>query len=142
MDAYYAYTDALIGALVSRLGPDDLVLVLSDHGFERGSAEEELTGTHWSAKARQAVLFARGRDIEDLQPRTRLTLNDITPTVLAWFGLPVARDMDGSPAPFLGLPPAATVATYDGASIERLGAGPSSKEEEILDELRALGYIE
>ena len=33
---YYEYTDALIGRLLAAYGPEDLVLVVSDHGFEAG----------------------------------------------------------------------------------------------------------
>ena len=43
---YYAFTDALIGLLAQGYGPDDLVLVISDHGFEAGVSLMLLTGKH------------------------------------------------------------------------------------------------
>jgi len=69
-------------------------------------------------------------------------VNDITPTVLAALGLPVATDMDGRPAAFLDVPPPPQVASYDGLRIERRSAKPSGVEGEIVDQLRELGYVE
>jgi len=39
LEAYYEYTDALIGLLLERYAEGDLVLVLSDHGFEAATFE-------------------------------------------------------------------------------------------------------
>ena len=69
-------------------------------------------------------------------------MNDITPTVLAWLGLPIADDMDGRVAPFLAVTRPKTLPTYDGASIRRLTELDSGAEQAILEELRALGYVE
>ena len=71
-----------------------------------------------------------------------MTVNDVTPTILTWLGLPVARDMDGRPAPFLELPTGEPVATYDTTPIERMGEGDSPAEQAILERLRALGYLD
>jgi hypothetical protein len=35
-----------------------------------------------------------------------------------------------------------TIATHDTGEIQRLEVAPSGSEEQILDQLRALGYIE
>ncbi len=72
----------------------------------------------------------------------RVTVYDVTPTILTWLGLPLARDMDGRSAPFLDLPAREPVATYDTTPIERIGAQDSAAEGAILERLRALGYIE
>jgi predicted AlkP superfamily phosphohydrolase/phosphomutase len=139
---YYEYTDALIGLLVERFAPEDLVMVVSDHGFEAGVAMISLTGAHKSEKARDGVVFARGHGIPAGVPAGPMTVADVTPTILAWLGLPVAADMDGATAGFVGGETVARVATYDTRRIERLGGGVSGAEEDIKDELRALGYIE
>ena len=59
---YYEYADRLIGLLADRFGPDDLVVVVSDHGFEAGptSGNNMLTGKHESLAALDGVIFARG----------------------------------------------------------------------------------
>ena len=66
-------------------------------------------------------------------------MNDVAPTILAWLGLPLGKDMDGRVASFLEPPQSVTtIATYDTVEIERLEVAPSGSEEEILDQLRAL----
>jgi predicted AlkP superfamily phosphohydrolase/phosphomutase len=143
---YYEYTDGLIGTLLESFGPDDLVIVVSDHGFEAGTGDMPgVTGVHDSPRALLGVLFARGSAVEPpSDSSTRVSVNDVTPTILAWLGLPIADDMDGKPAPFLAIDPAkiARVPTYDTAVIERRGDEPSGAEEAILENLRALGYLE
>lgn len=144
---YYEYTDALIGRILERYTQDDLVLVLSDHGFEsifRGG----LTGGHDTTDAADGVIIARGPRIERgriLEPAA-VTVNDIAPTVLSWSGKPVARDMDGKIAPFLivdeGQPLPAPIETYSTRPITRVGDAVSGGEAELMDQLEALGYVD
>jgi hypothetical protein len=84
------------------MGPEDLLLVVSGFGMEPQSPgkrllaqalrEPDLSGTH--ERAPDGFLLAWGRAVA---PR-RLGVGaivDVTPTVLYFLGLPVARDMDG-----------------------------------------------
>jgi len=142
LEAYYVYTDALVGALLARFGPDDLVIVVSDHGFEAGAPLDFLTGAHESEAAAEGVIFARGPGIPAGRNAGPVGIEDVTPTVLAWLGLAQALDMDGRPAAFLEVPAVATVPTYDTAPVEHLAVSPSGAEEEIVDQLRELGYVE
>ena len=141
LETYYAYTDALVGRLMSALGPDDLVIVLSDHGFET-DVDGWVTGNHKSPRAEMGVIFARGRGIEPQAEAGAITINDITPTVLAWLGLPTARDMDGRPAAFLRASSRKPIASYDTGPIRRLSEADSGADDAILEELRTLGYVE
>ena len=139
---YYEYTDELIGLLVADYGPDDLVVVMSDHGFEAGVSLMLLTGEHDSPAALHGVVFARGAGIGAGGGVGPLNVYDIAPTVLAWLGVPVAREMIGRPAPFLSLPAPVQTAHYDDLPIERLSDDASGREEDIVEHLRALGYLE
>ena len=141
---YYEYTDGLIGHLIRGFGPDDLVLIVSDHGFEAGPTESNkiLTGLHTSSAAQDGILFARGPGIEAGSKASSMTIYDITPTILAWLGLPVGDDMDGAVASFLERPDSGRVATHDAEAIGRADGRPSGADEDILEDLRALGYIE
>jgi len=143
---YYEYTDALIGRLLEAYGPEDLVMVVSDHGFEAGEGRfANVTGVHKSSRARLGVVFASGPDIAPPADSSLPTsVNDVTPTILAWLGMPVADDMDGRPAPFLTIDSGRIrrIASYDDVPVERLEAAPSGAEEAILEQLRALGYLE
>lgn len=139
---YYAYTDALIGKLMEDYGPDDLVVVVSDHGFEAGRSLPGVTGVHSTRKALRGLIFASGSGIRLPSEREPVSVNDVTPTILAWLGLPVGEDMDGRVASFLADREIERVASHDVAPIERMSRVPSGVETEILEQLRALGYLE
>ncbi len=140
--SYYEFTDELVGRLVERFGPEDLVIVLSDHGFEAGVLRAGVTGAHETDAASEGVLFARGRGIAPGSGIGSTTVFDIVPTVLAWWGLPPGADMDGKPAPFLQVEAPDPVPSYDGLAVELLGDEPSGNERRIQEQLRALGYLE
>ena len=139
---YYAYTDELIGKLVENYGPEDLILVVSDHGFEAGVEWKAITGVHESKKAIHGVIFARGPGIPAGGRAEKVSVKDVTPTILSWLGLAIAEDMDGHQASFLEVPPRDRIATYDTAPVERLTLTPSGVEEAIIEQLRELGYFE
>lgn len=139
----YQQADGLVGRLMQYLGPQDLVLVLSDHGFHVGGAMGRLTGLHKDKRAREGILFARGRGIAPGSTTAGTNVKDVTPTVLAWLGLPVGEDMDGRPAPFLEpQTPVTTIATWDVAPVERVGEAMPEVEKSLVRELEALGYLD
>jgi hypothetical protein len=57
---YYRYTDALIGRLCERYGENDLIMVVSDHGFEAGVSRVGGTGIHESRHARDGIIGQQG----------------------------------------------------------------------------------
>lgn len=139
---YYEYSDALIGKLLERYGPEDLVLVVSDHGFEAGVTWNIMTGIHNSEKAEDGVIFARGPGVQP-GPAGDVSVTDITPTILAWLDLPVAEDMEGKPAPFLQVDDLEMIASYETKPVPRLNADAESGAEELyIQQLRELGYVE
>jgi predicted AlkP superfamily phosphohydrolase/phosphomutase len=139
---YYEYTDALIGALAERYADDDLVMVVSDHGFEGGQGMGFLTGVHESRKALDGVIFARGPGIAPGRLHGGVGIYDVAPTILAWLGLPVAQDMDGAVAPFLEAAEVARIPSYDDEPVERVSTGPSGADDALIEQLRSLGYLE
>ena len=138
---YYAFTDALIGRLAERYDQKDLIMIVSDHGFEAGESMSELTGAHDSRAAIDGIVFARGPGIRSVQADRIMSVNDVTPTILAWLGLPAAEEMDGQVAEFLERPEIPGIPAYD-AEVERLEDLPSGSEDTMLEELRTLGYLE
>ena len=143
---YYVYVDALLGKLLTLYDAGDLVIVLSDHGFEAGVDLMVISGVHKSESALDGIFFARGEGIEANESRVSgLSIFDIAPTVLAWLGLPVAEDMDGRVAPFLTPPRAERVTripTHDGTPVERISSDPSGVDDTLMQQLQALGYFE
>ncbi len=103
-----------------------------------------LTGTHDSEKAIDGVIFVRGPGIPAGETVKDMSVRDVTPTILAWLGLPLGEDMDGRPAPFLTPVRAQPepIASHDTVEIERVPSAPSGAEEQIVEQLRELGYLE
>jgi hypothetical protein len=102
LEQYYRYVDAVIGGIIDRLGPRDLLLVVSPFGLEPLSPAKRLlehsignpalSGSH--ERAPDGFLLAYGRPVKPGRlPRGAIV--DVTPTVLYFLGLPVGRDMDG-----------------------------------------------
>jgi predicted AlkP superfamily phosphohydrolase/phosphomutase len=142
MRLYYQYSDQLIGVLLERFGPDDLVIVLSDHGFERATdPTPETTGGHQTERARRGVFFARGPGVPAGERVGDVPMTWVTPTILAWLGLPVARDMDGKVADFMRIEGVERIETYDRGTIERVETSADQIEGHILEKLKSLGYI-
>ena len=142
--SYYEYADRLVGALTQGYGPNDMVVVLSDHGFEAGEALLRLSGVHASNKAINGIIFIRGPGVEAGTRIKGMTIADVTPTLLTWLGLPSGTDMDGASATFLGVEPPQRIPTHDVGEIAYVDVEetPSGVEEDIVEQLKMLGYID
>lgn len=102
VDRYYALIDAEIGTALEGMAPGDLLLVISGFGMDpvgpvkrllaRLLGDADFSGTH--ERAPDGFLLAYGADVQPGRPQ-RGSIVDVTPTVLYFVGLPVARDMDG-----------------------------------------------
>ena len=69
-------------------------------------------------------------------------MNDVTPTLLRGFGLPVADDMAGVPIANVEWEEVASIPTYDTKPIPRVEGETSGAEDRTLEDLRQLEYIE
>lgn len=102
LEQYYRFVDTEIGRLLDRLGPHDLLLVVSPFGMEPLSPAKRLlehslgnaalSGSH--ERAPDGFVLAYGGPVRAGR-QARGAVVDITPTVLYFLGLPVGRDMDG-----------------------------------------------
>ncbi|MFQ5876632.1 MAG: alkaline phosphatase family protein [Acidobacteriota bacterium] len=156
--SFYVRQDALIGMILEAAGPDATVMVVSDHGFRTGDGRPAgalpfttRQPVEWHDPEGIFLLSGPGaRRGESLT--TRPTLFDIAPTVLHLVGLPIADDMSGrillealDPA-FMERHPVRSVPSYEdrGRAAENVvadGAEVRRAEEQLLADLRALGYI-
>ncbi len=102
LEQYYTYLDGIVGRAMAALGPEDLLLVVSGFGMEplslgkrvleRVVGDRDLSGSH--ERAPDGFLIAFGRQVAKGNfPRASVV--DVAPTVLYYFGLPIARDLDG-----------------------------------------------
>jgi hypothetical protein len=102
VDRYYTFIDGEVGIALNALRSGDLLLVVSGFGmqplnpikklFARLLRDPDYTGTH--ERAPDGFMIAFGTAVQPGRP-PRGSIADVTPTVLYFFGLPVARDMDG-----------------------------------------------
>lgn len=158
VDRYYELQDRYIGEILEATGRDALVILCSDHGFKSDNdrppnsdpriGKGDAAGWHTPV----GVLVMAGPEINVGSEVGAASVLDITPTILALYGLPVARDMDGQPLTeamtpaFLKQHPVTWIDTYGGvrAPAEQTASGsgtPSADDAEMLEKLRALGYI-
>lgn len=141
---YYAFTDRLIGDFLKVAGKDTDVIVCSDHGYMGG-------GKGVMAHKLDGMIFMMGPHAVKGGNISGATVLDIAPTILAAYGLPTARDMDGRPIPG-GLLPGLVkriarenrLDTYETARTGDQSEEPlrSPVDEELRERLRSLGYIQ
>lgn len=102
IDRYYVFIDGEVGAALDAVAPGDLLVIVSGFGMQplspvkqaigRLLGDPDFSGTH--ERAPDGFLITYGTAVEPGR-RQRGSLVDVTPTVLYFLGLPVARDMDG-----------------------------------------------
>ena len=156
IDRYYVYMDEVLGRYLALYPPGaSTVLVVSDHGMERNAFYDPASkfqvhrvssGTHDYAP--DGIFVAWGRDIvpgATLSPRP--TVLDVAPTVLALMGLPAGENMGGRvldamlAQEFLAAHPPARVCAYPPPVPPPLPPVDSRANDDLVDRLRALGYI-
>ena len=142
---YYIFTDRMIGNFLKEAGSKTNVIVNSDHGFQGG-------GIGVMAHKVDGIVLMAGPEIRKDANISGATVLDITPTVLALFGLPTAQDMDGRPiADALQANVAKKVErmtklkTYETAQSATGKNGEplrSPVDQELRERLRSLGYLQ
>lgn len=155
LEAVYIHEDRRLGRFLQRAGPDTVVIVVSDHGFQfrnygfyhyaLGPPGARAPGSV-ETLAPPGVVFLWGPPIRAGVKLDNAGVFDVTPTALYLMGLPVGEDMDGrvlveaiSPE-VLAARPVEWTPTHDTGT---RGGDPreSPVDEEILKELETLGYV-
>jgi len=143
----YREADGLLGRLMDRMGPQDTILVLSDHGFH---FVDERRGYCHRYGEPPGVIYARGPEIRAGVEIRGASVYDVAPTVLRLCGFPAARQMPGRcleeilTAQFRReCPPPQQIDTY-GPRRPRHDTAmqPDEVTKNIEEHLRALGYLD
>jgi len=169
---YYRYADAAIGTVLDDVGREASVFIVSDHGMHAVNQEQYFDPDDLPADVNSAdhqdgppgIIIAAGNNI---RPRKLVDVHqlsasasdlpilgsvlDMAPTILALKGLPIGQDMDGTILDellvegLLDAHPPTYVPTHD--TREWLASRPdqlltAEAEQERLEQLRALGYIQ
>ena len=141
---YYIFTDRMIGSFLKVADPQTNVIVCSDHGFMGG-------GHGVMAHKLDGILFMKGPSVRKEQNISGATVLDITPTLLALYGLPTAQDMDGRPieealtsSTMKKIAHDTRLKTYETGTRNAGGDQPiaSPVDDELRERLRSLGYIQ
>jgi predicted AlkP superfamily phosphohydrolase/phosphomutase len=147
IERYYIYVDTLLGKFMDRVKTGGTLFVMSDHGFEANPdyvpGPGQVSGHHEGAP--DGIFGAIGQGIAR-NSSPKLSVYDVTPTILTHLGLPVGEDMTGlcRTELFDHSPEITTIPTYTLPPY----FVPSSPEEveaadkTVLARLEALGYIE
>lgn len=105
---------------------------------------EQISGRHTET----AFFLLNGPDIQEGKKLPRGSVLDVTPTVLALLGLPVARDMEGAVLAeafrpeLLRRQPLRWVESHGEPVWSGQGEGDTTLDEEALERLRSLGYVQ
>ena len=100
MKGCYRFHDMMLHALLQYTDEQTTVILVSDHGYECGhrrlppdDAKRNPEACHRSF----GIACLKGPEIKENERLYGATILDVTPTILALLGLPVAGDMDGRP---------------------------------------------
>ena len=154
---YYVYVDDLLGEMLAAYGDEEIhVMIVSDHGHVayEDYGTEHATGygkiaSGWHGYAPPGIFALSGPGIVPGNDLPGASIFDVAPTLLALRNVPVAEDVRGRVleaafAPtLLSERPVRTVPSY--RHLQKAGSSApvqSDADEELLEKLRALGYIE
>ncbi|MFZ1947580.1 MAG: alkaline phosphatase family protein [bacterium] len=135
----YVLHDSLIGVWLDWVGPKSAVILVSDHGHD-------LTGRAHTFGP-PGIFIASGGPFKQGFEVNGASVLDIAPTVLHLLGLPVPQDMEGRvlaealDPDWVAANPVRTIKTYEVAGSPGRAEMPAV-DRRLLDELKALGYIQ
>ena len=134
--------DFVIG--VSKVGASETLRVKGAPWKGAVSGIDRISGTHTTTT--HGILIAAGPDIDPKANLAEIDVHDITPTLLFGLGLPVAEDFDGEAYPqlfreeFRKRHPLRKIKSW---GVRKAQNGQASKaDDQLLDELRSLRYIQ
>jgi arylsulfatase A-like enzyme len=134
--------DFVIG--VSKAGASETLLVNGTPWTGAISGIDRISGTHTTTT--HGILIAAGPDIDPKANLAEIDVHDITPTLLFGLGLPVAEDFDGEAYPqlfreeFRRRHPMRKIKSW---GVRKADSAKASKaDDQLLDDLRSLGYIQ
>jgi predicted AlkP superfamily phosphohydrolase/phosphomutase/tetratricopeptide (TPR) repeat protein len=154
VNSAYRLHDAMLGRLLQLAGEETTVIVVSDHGFKSDHTRPVLVPNVPAGIAAwhrvNGMLAMRGPGLRADELVHGANLLDITPTILALFGLPIASDMDGRVLmeAFSAPPAIERIDSWDTTGPARTGreasdAGRSANEEkELIRQFVEIGYIQ
>jgi arylsulfatase A-like enzyme len=143
----YRFMDRAVGQLIEAAGEEPNIVIVSDHGFDLESRWPDWKQSYDHAQGPDGLFLAAGPAFRPGEVEG-LTILDVLPLVAEIKGLPIADDLDGREASvslgerFVPPGPVRRVRTYGERFPSGAGLQTSGAEQEQMDRLRALGYMD
>jgi len=149
----YQFHDLMLGTYLQLAGEDATVIIVSDHGFHPDHLRPRELPNEAAGPADEhrefGIIAMKGPGLKQDQLLFGASLLDVTPTILALYGLPQARDMDGKPLlnAFIEPPTVEYIDSWDGVPGDA-GLHPPGMQTDPVDQAEALkqlvelGYID
>ena len=153
VNSTYRLHDAMLGRLLQLAGEDVTVIVVSDHGFKSDHTRPFMvpnvpTGIAVWHRV-NGIIAMRGPGLRQDELIHGANLLDVTPTILALFGLPVGADMDGRVLveAFSKPPSIERIESWEKTGDEPVQKGPGverslNEERELIRQFVEIGYIQ
>ncbi len=154
VNSTYRLHDALLGRLLQLGGDDATVIVVSDHGFKSDETRPIVVPnipTGIAAWHRiNGIIAMRGPGLRQDELIHGASLLDVTPTILALFGLPVGADMDGRVLleAFSDAPAIERIESWDKIGLPEKASKTlqtdrsPNEEKELIRQFVEIGYIQ
>jgi len=135
----YRRMDGVIGSIMGGMRDDDLLVVVSDHGWR-------MDGTsHW--RMPDGIIALWGAGVRPGRTAQSAHVYDVAPTILWYLGLPLSRELAGrileeafDPA-VVRAPVTTWVASY-GARTQPMRIADPATDAAYRDRLKSLGYVQ
>ncbi|MFM8331348.1 MAG: alkaline phosphatase family protein [Candidatus Methylumidiphilus sp.] len=153
VNAGYQFHDLMLGAYLHLIDKDTTVIIVSDHGFHPDHLRPREIPNEPAGPADEhrhfGVIAMRGPDLKQDELIFGASLLDVAPTILALYGLPLGRDMDGKPLlnAFAAPPLVEYIPSWDAVPGDA-GLHPAGMQSDPVDQAEALkqlvdlGYID
>lgn len=162
--ATYRAVDAMLAEVLDILGDQVRIIVVSDHGVRANqritsdvpepvgarrmppAPVDEVSGVHGDAP--DGIFCVAGPGVRPGALETPIHVLEMAPLVLHLLGLPVPENLERTsplvrdPGLVSDVTPLRTVLSYEGLLPRKIRTQESAGDEQILEQLRALGYIE
>ncbi len=147
VEAGYRFHDMMLERLLKLAGEDCAVILVSDHGFESGNkrilALPEEPGAPALEHNPYGVFLAVGKGFKKGQVYGA-SLLDVMPTILQYFDLPQAQDLDGKILPvFENHSILKPIVTYETKGLKKPSLSTENQvDKALISQLEELGYIQ
>ena len=149
----YRFQDMMLERMMDLADKNTSIIVMSDHGYESSTKRILKMPKYPAAPAlehrRFGMFVASGPGIKKNEKVYGLSLIDVAPTILHYYGLPIGKDMDGKPMLEIFEKPKKPKyieswenVNGDFATHTSISGEDALSDQDTMEQLMELGYIE